>query len=140
MKRRLFLESIDFDLRTNCWNWVGNPSHRYPGMTWKGTDVRLHRLVAHLFRGFDLKSKLRVLHKCDNTRCINPSHFFFGTQKDNVQDMLSKRRSAGQKQTHCDNGHEFTVENTNSDKRGWRSCRLCKRIRDREHYKKKSLA
>lgn len=36
---------------------------------------------------------LKVLHRCDNTACINPSHLFVGTQRDNVDDMVSKGRA-----------------------------------------------
>jgi hypothetical protein len=31
--------------------------------------------------------------------------------------------------THCKRGHEFTPENTKLDRHGWRSCRICDRIR-----------
>ena len=33
-----------------------------------------------------------ILHKCDNPPCVNPEHLYIGTQKDNVQDMIQKRR------------------------------------------------
>jgi len=33
-----------------------------------------------------------VRHKCDNPRCINPDHLEGGTQKDNMQDCVRRKR------------------------------------------------
>ena len=33
-----------------------------------------------------------VRHKCDNPRCINPTHLELGTSKDNTHDMLTRKR------------------------------------------------
>jgi hypothetical protein len=39
-----------------------------------------------------IPDELLVLHKCDNKPCVNHSHLFLGTQKENLADMKAKGR------------------------------------------------
>ena len=79
-----------------CWIWTGAtdafgygrvtlPRPRRPGLA--------HRAAYELWRG-SIPSGLWVLHRCDNPKCVNPSHLFLGTPQDNVRDMTSKSRQA----------------------------------------------
>ena len=54
-------------------------------------DYLAHR-ISYVIAYSNLPSHLKVCHDCDNKLCVNPYHLFLGTQKDNIQDMLSKGR------------------------------------------------
>lgn len=93
------------------------------------TMVRTHRLAYFVFNG-DMGDS-SILHSCDNPSCINPCHLFVGTQKDNVHDMLKKKRHCNQKKTHCPKGHPYNQKNTYIGKSG-RTCRVCAKLGARE--------
>jgi hypothetical protein len=56
----------------------------------EGVQERLHRLSAHYFLGFDMDSKLLVLHRCNSKRCWNPEHLHIGDTSDNYWDEVDK--------------------------------------------------
>lgn len=71
----------------------------------------IHRFVYHHLVA-PVPAHLQVCHTCDNPRCVNLDHLWLGTQRENSLDMVSKKRQAFMKKTHCKNGHPFTAENT----------------------------
>lgn len=78
---------------SNCWVFESNHGGGNYGMLGrKEGDILAHRLSWELHNG-PIPLGLKVLHKCDNTRCVNPDHLFLGTLQDNMNDMVSKGRS-----------------------------------------------
>jgi len=43
---------------------------------------------------------LWILHKCDNRLCVNPEHLYAGTRRDNSNDVITRGRLRGSKNTH----------------------------------------
>ena len=47
-----------------------------------------------LYNGDLPPDKPFVLHHCDIPACVNPRHLYAGTQQDNVNDMVRRKRQA----------------------------------------------
>ena len=77
----------------NCWLWTG---HLMPnGYGRLRTEVYNIAKQAHcvaFFLTYGHYPKPQGLHKCDVRACVRPSHIFEGTQQENVEDMMSKKR------------------------------------------------
>lgn len=96
MKR--FLDKVDKQFR-GCWEWKATRAGklRHYGYFWINKKFQYaHRASYELYVGKIPKGKY-VLHRCDNTICVRPSHLFLGTQKDNMRDMLNKGRRVAPK-------------------------------------------
>lgn len=78
-----------------CWLWAGATyrwgygQFSYPG--WAGTKYA-HRLSWQVAHGRPVPAGFSVLHQCDTPGCVNPEHFFLGTQADNMKDAARKGR------------------------------------------------
>ena len=77
-----------------CWLWMGAPtSSGYGVIKRKGKTLHAHRVSYELQVG-PVPAGLCVCHHCDVRMCVRPDHLFLGTQKDNMQDAVSKGRMA----------------------------------------------
>lgn len=80
--------------KTNyCWNWIGAKQYSGYGRFWTGQKLTgAHQYSYELHKGRQPCGFL-VMHKCDNTSCVNPDHLNLGTYSDNNRDRSSKGRN-----------------------------------------------
>jgi len=80
------------DTSGSCWLWTGGTKEEgYGCVNWAGVTRRAHHVSWFLTSG-SWPRVLHCLHRCDNPRCVRPSHLFLGTHQDNVADMVAKGR------------------------------------------------
>ena len=80
------------DKSGDCWMWTASVrGHGYGAFFYKGKVQRANRVSWELENG-PIPSGMVIMHTCDNPLCVNPRHLSAGTQKENVQDSISKGR------------------------------------------------
>ena len=90
---------------TDCWIWGGaiRKKDGYTQMEIVNADGIRTLRTAHqaswlLHNGAALQAGLVLRHTCDNKLCVNPHHLLPGTQRENVQDMITRgRKPRGEK-------------------------------------------
>lgn len=118
------------DKSGECWVWLGGKNRngygvfRYGGKA-DGRMVDAHRFSYEITYGV-IPAGAFICHHCDNPPCARPDHLFKGSLSDNVLDSARKGRHIQSRKTRCPRGHEYTPENTITEKGGARRCRRCR--------------
>ena len=113
--------------------FTGTDKWKYPvivfeGKTWIASRLIWTKLVHHIPKG------LYILHRCDNTLCVNVDHLFLGTLSDNIKDCVAKKRHVQARKTHCPQGHSYDELNTYLHlKSNTRYCKTCVRVGNKKH-------
>ena len=83
---------------SGCHLWLRYLTNQgYGQMRIGGRKAKLtlaHRLAYQFFVA-DIPPKLIIRHLCDNPACVNPEHLLLGTQQDNSDDMVRRKRYGG---------------------------------------------
>jgi len=86
-----FMQYVERYSPEDCWLWIGCANER--GYGWfhaaSSSEKNTHRLIWEHVHG-PIAEGQSILHKCDISGCVNPSHLFIGTQSDNMIDAVRK--------------------------------------------------
>lgn len=89
-----FHEKWEVSKDSECWEWtaakMGN-GYGFIKIPHTRDHISAHRLSYSIHKEA-IPAGMMVCHTCDNPGCVNPSHLFLGTAKDNLQDMKRKGR------------------------------------------------
>lgn len=135
MLPKRFWEKVKRDPDSGCWLWTGATGRGYGLFQLKGKLVIAHRFAYQRLRGA-VPEELQLDHLCRNRACCNPDHLEPVTCRENLLRSPITQAGKNARKTHCDNGHEFTKENTYRWK-GHRQCRECNRAIQRAFKNKK---
>lgn len=127
---------------STCWLWTASTGYGGYGSFYDGSKHGpAHRYAYIQFVG-PIPEGMEVCHACDNKICVNPSHLYAATHRDNMRHAAA-HGLMGQKQEAltCRNGHPRTAENLIPK---WiqgvlyHTCRICRSARNKRTRKKKA--
>ena len=97
-------------VESGCHEWTATKHDRGYGYFFTSKDYSprkmdfAHRFSYHLHYGVKPAKDECVRHTCDNPKCVNPLHLQLGSHKDNIRDMIERKRfnPPNQKMDECE--------------------------------------
>lgn len=119
---------------SGCWLWVGAKNTNGYGRFWDGR----RGVSAHVWSYADahgsVPAGMELDHLCRTPACVNPGHLEPVSHRENlIRGIGIAARNA--RVVVCPRGHPYDEANTIYQRRAYgvgRSCRECKRARDRQ--------
>src|SRR5215471_7044546 len=90
--RRIIVTNHKYTSERGCWLKSQDKDKNYPNVRFLGKSIGLHKLSAILYLGHIFNSSAFICHKCDVKGCFNPDHLYIGTNSDNWNDYLERKR------------------------------------------------
>lgn len=124
---------------TACWEWDRAKTTKGYGQL-KGDSGKVeyaHRISYELFYG-KIPDELQIDHLCRNRACVNPLHLEAVTCRVNILRGVGVAAKNARK-THCPRGHKLCGGNlivTDLQKRRYRNCLICSRLRNYKYMLK----
>lgn len=77
----------------DCWEWQGQTTDwGYGVINIKGKLRGAHIFSKELSTGKTRPEGLDTCHTCDNRKCVNPEHLYWGTRQQNIDDAWARNR------------------------------------------------
>lgn len=117
----LFAKNVDRQ-PDDCWIWTGSTRGvpAYGCIHVGGSHYESAHRWSYKHHVGPIPDGLTIDHLCRTPLCVNPAHLEPVTVQENIARSDSPPARNGRK-THCQNGHEFTPENTYLNREGARS-------------------
>lgn len=105
LRKLRFWSKVDIGAPEDCWEWQASLHASGYGRfkIASYTTVMANRMALVIHTGEDRLDRF-ACHTCDNPRCCNPHHLYWGTHSDNMRDSFDRNRRQSIDQAGSRNG------------------------------------
>ena len=118
------------DKTNSCWLWTASTRRGYGQFVINNKPAPAHRFAYEQLVG-DIPKGLQIDHLCRVRNCVNPEHLEPVTCRENILRGEGICAEAARK-THCPHNHPYSGYNLHIDAEGFRHCKECHKLRERE--------